>query len=468
MLRLVLHLSLALLSCTGWGGDDTAEPCTDDCLADLSLVLSEDVPMGVRASWLSAAEGRCAVAFRETDGAWQSTPTRRCSPGGRQSAVLRGLHADAHVEVEVAMTVNGVTQIPLTGETTTAPLPEGVPQFTVEVPWTGDDDGGFIQGSFSQEQAGVFVLDRDGRYVYLWMNEVEQDRDVFNARLMPDLTVFWLVLNHERVAREWGLLVERDWFGAVRRLVEVPWVHHDLLPLDDGSVLVIEAVPDDLEEEFPIWGDRVLRVHPDDTQTELWSSWDDLEPPERAEGTTGWYAEGQDWLHANSLALHPDGQTVLMGSGDTHTLFELALDGSGLVRTYGSELADSWPVDGEPFEHPHGAHWTPDGDLVLLSSDWEAEETTAVRYTVDTEGQLLRPAWSRTDPEAFAQIGGSATLRGDQGNVLVDYGSDLVIQEVDADGQELWRVRAEGTAVIFQAWPLPELWPPDEEDIATQ
>ncbi len=451
------------LACLNWGAEDTGEPCSEDCLNDLTLLVSPHVPMAVRATWRTGTRGQCHVEYREVDGAWWSSPLKDCGPSDEPTQFdLRGLHAETEVEVIGILSVDGVEHSRESATVTTDPLPEDAPLFTVEIPWSGEEDGGYIQGSFSQSQAGVFVLDRDGRYVYLWMNEPGQRRDVFNARLTPDLSSFWLLLNQDRVAADWGLLVRRDWYGEVRRTAEVSWIHHDLLPLADGSVLVIEGDPDDLEEEYPIWGDRVVRVFPDDTQTVLWSSWDDLEPPEREEGGTGWFGTGVDWLHANSLGWHPTRESVLLGSAQLHTLYEIDGAGGGLVRTFGGDLPGTFPVDGEPFEHPHGANWTSEDTIMLLSTDWSENVSTAVQYKVDEAAGVLSPTWSHAGGAGYAHVGGNATRRRDAGNVLVDFGSDLVIQEVDTDGQEIWRVRAEGTAVIFQAWPVPSLWPPTE------
>jgi len=99
--------------------------------------------------------------------------------------------------------------------------------------------------------------------------------------------------------------------------------------------------------------------------------------------------------------------------------------------------------------------------VMLVSTDWSKKETSAVRYQVDDDAGVLTPIWTHIGTEAYAKVGGNAVARGDGGNVLTNYGSDLVIEEVDAEGQAVWRVRAEGTAVIFQAWPVPSLWPVD-------
>ncbi len=434
-------------------------PCSRDCLKEMSLERSQHVPMGLRASFESRADGVCHVEYREAGGDWWTTPVERCGPDTPFSADLRGLHVDTEIEVEGVLTVDGQEHPRGTASVTTGSLPANAPVFTVEVPWTGEGDGGYVQGSFSQEQAGVFILDRDGRYVYLWMNEEEQKRDVFNARLTPDLTAFWLLLNQERAATDWGMLVRRNWFGEVKRSVDVAWLHHDLLPLADGSVLAVEGDPDDPEAEYPVWGDRIVRVHADDSVDVLWSSWNDLEAPEPGPGETGWFGEGIDWIHANSLAWNPDTETVLMGSAKEHALFEVDANGAGLVRSFGSELADSWAIEGDPLTHPHGANWTDDGELMVISTVWGNGETTAVRYTLDEASETLVPDWTYTDPETYAHIGGNATPSGSDGQVLVDYGDGLVIQEVDAAGTPVWRVRAEGTNVIFQTWPLAALWP---------
>lgn len=449
-------LWLSLFACTAGGTDDTAEPCDDACLADLRLELSDSVPMAVRASWNAGTVGQCHVRYREVDGDWWTTPVQDCGPGDRGTVVLRGLHADTRVEVEAVLTVEGVEHPRQLGAITTNPLPEGVPTFTVDVPWSGEGDGDYVQGSFSQEQAGVFILDRDGRYVYLWMNEPDQRRDVFNARLTTDHSAFWLLLNQDRVATDWGLMVRRDWFGEVRRTIELPWIHHDLLPLPDDAVLVIEGDPDDPDQEIPIWGDRILRIDPDDTVTELWSSWDDLSPPARSPDSSTWFGDGVDWIHGNSLAWSEDRGTVLMGSPQLQGVFEVDAGGDGLLRTYGGLVPDAVPVDGPAFEHPHGAHWNPDDELMLLSTDWDTEQTRAVSYTVDEPVTALTPAWEHAAPDHYAHVGGNAVRHGD--NTLLSYGSGLVLQELDPAGQVVWQVHAVDTKVIFQVHPVADLW----------
>jgi hypothetical protein len=426
------------------------------------LIVSDEVPMAVQATWTVASAGPCHVTYQEQGGPLWRTPTQDCFPKTTATAVLRGLHADTEIEVTAVLTLppGEHTQ---SAETTTHPLPEGVPVFNVEVPWSSEDDGGYIQGSFSEEQAGVFILDRHGRYVYLWMNGLEQRRDIFNARLADDLSGFWLLLNDSRVAHDWGLLVKRDWFGETRRIIDVPYAHHDLLPMADDSVLVIEGIPDDLEAELPIWGERIVQVHPDDSTTVLWSAWNDLVPPDELGNINGWFGDGADWLHANSLAWHPDRETVLLGSAQLHSLYEIDGATGELLRTLGGDDPGSWAVDGDPFQHPHGSHWTDQDTLMMLSTDRPSHETTAVEYSLDEDRQLLMPTWSRKDPDHYAKIGGNAVRRGDSGHILVNYGSDLTLQEVDSDGKVIWQVSVENTNIIFQVWPVADLWGDTEE-----
>ncbi len=459
----MLGIPFTLLACTSGGLGNDTEDCGDDCLADLVLEVSETVPMGVRARWTVGKSGQCHVEYREEAGEWESTPIMACDPGVKHTAILRGLHADTEVEAQAVLTIAGEEHPRHSATARTDPIPEGAPFFDLEVPWTGTNDKVYIQGSFSGDQAGVFILDRQGRYVYLWMIEPDQSRDLFNARLSPDQEAFWILLNEERVSEDWGLLVRRNWFGEAKRTVEVPYGHHDLLPLEDGSVLVLEGIPDDLDQEEPIWGDRVVRVDPDDTQTEIWSSWDDLVPPESSpENQNSWFGPGMDWVHANSLAWNPERETILMGSAQLNTLFEIDGQGGGLLRSFGGSHPDSWSVDGDPFSHAHGSHWTDQDTLLLLSTGLDTKQTEAVEYALDPATEQLIPTWTYADKYKFAKVGGNASRRGTEGSTLVNFGSGLTLQEVDERGEVTWQISVLGAALVFQAWPLDGLWQDSE------
>ncbi len=433
------------------------EPCGEDCLSDLKVILSETVPMGVKANWTAGVDGTCHVVYREEGGDWLQTPPEACGPEARTSAVLRGLHADTAVELEVVLLVEGAEHPRLAAEVHTAPLPEGVPTFDVTVRGATQ---GWIQGSFSEHQAGVFVLDREGHYVYLWMNEPDQKRDIFNARLAPDHSGFWLVLNEKRVNVGWGLVIKRDWFGDTSHHVEVPYAHHDLLPLGDGTVLVIEGDPDDLDAEVPVFGDRIVQIDPDGSTRPIWSSWDDLTPPTEFNQSTGWYGAAEDWIHANSLAWDPERDTVLLASPHLETLIEVERGSGDLVRMLGNENQGGWPArnPSEAFENPHSAHWTEDGTLLLLSTDWSTEVTSAREYSLDEDAEVLDGVWSYETTDVSAHIAGSVARVPGTGHTLVNYGTGLTLREVDPSGAITWEATLEGTNHVFQAWPVEDLW----------
>lgn len=344
----------------------------------------------------------------------------------------------------------------------------------------------------------TYLVDNCGRLVRTW----ESDHlPGLVARLLPG----GILLRAGRIpAPEFqggglGGIVERfAWDGtlldACLLASDSVHAHHDVFPLPGGTYLAVqwerhsaaEAIARGRDPELTpewVWSERVVEVDPETCEVEVvWRVWDHLvqntdpalpdygEPadhPDRFDinfaaalsgggmGPGGGALAAADWMHVNSVALHPESNLLLLGSRKWSELWAVDRASGQVVWRWGNpEAYGRGTAEDRRLWGQHDAQFVP-GGVLLFNNGWQRPEGSfsTVEFIAvpefdggavpgpgagtwgPEEATVLYPA--ALDPEFF-----SPNLSGVQawpdGGLLAVEGATGRATEVDAAGEVVW------------------------------
>jgi hypothetical protein len=230
--------------------------------------------------------------------------------------------------------------------------------------------------------------------------------------------------------------------GRLVRRVQMPEgrVHHDLLQLPDGRVLVLgaqERLIDDRRNggsaEQRVLGDRLYALDLESGQEqEVWNGFEALDPTARvrpglaeSDDDDGDARGALDWTHANSLSLGPRGNLllslreldqVISLSPDLRTI-EWKLGGPGSSFTF--------PAAEDRFFAQHAATILEEGRVLLFDNGTyrpEGPYSRALELQLDFATMTAHKVWEyRHQPDYFSARA-SGVVRLGNGNTLVNFG----------------------------------------------
>ena len=211
--------------------------------------------------------------------------------------------------------------------------------------------------------------------------------------------------------------------------VELNTMHHDVFPMDDGSLLFISSTVHPLTDEQRAlaacpndgleWGavsDVIVHMDPDGIVVRTWDLWDILS----FEDAPGNFLCGRnglgitdlkrDWTHANALVFDPDRDAVIVSVRHTDQI--VALD---MTEETGPQTGVRWIIGrngtigyaGESFHHTHGVKVMANGDLLTYDNGNFRPGTTEGGGDAPPYSRALRIAVDDGDPDPAAWSAGS-------------------------------------------------------------
>jgi len=369
-------------------------------------------------------------------------------------------------------------------------LPAGFPRLSADGTEPGNGPVFLGLSSFLSESSFETVVDAHG--VPLHVREAEEPHDFRAHGTGPDYTVFEPVKDSPEDA-EYGYQVreyDRQFrLAGVQRLRPVASLgltpddtdFHDVQYLPDGRMLLMGYHRDFRADGTP-WLDAILQIVDRFGDAEFtWSSKGHVDP---GEGYV-FGAKGQDYIHANSVEMQPDGDVVasFRNTGQVLRIATEPHDGfepGDVVWRLGGERNEFTFVD-DPFGGfcaQHDARILPNGHLLLFDNGSRRDETgpvapqTAdmcpdptdpagdrvarpqsrlVEYVLDTEAMTATLAWSFAPEGRYAAFAGNAQRLPDD-SVLAGWsrseatgGSAAPIaSRVTRSGEEVWSLRSNG------------------------
>lgn len=368
-------------------------------------------------------------------------------------------------------------------------LPSGFPRLSAI--GTGPGNGPVFLGlaSFLSESSFETVVDAHG--VPLHVREAEEPNDFRAHETGPAYTVFEPVKESPDDA-EYGYQVreyDRQFrLAGLQRLRPVASLgltpddtdFHDVQYLSDGRMLLMGYHRDFRVDGTP-WLDAILQIVDRSGNAEFtWSSKGRVDP---GEGYV-FGAKGQDYIHANSVEMQPDGDLVasFRNTGQVLRIATEPHDGfepGDVVWRLGGQRNDFTFVD-DPFGGfcaQHDARILPNGHLMLFDNGSRRDDTgpvapqTAdmcpdptdpdgvvarpqsrlVEYALDTEAMTATLVWSFAPEGRYAAFAGNAqrlpddsVLAGWSRSESTDGSAAPIASRVTRDGDEVWSLRSNG------------------------
>lgn len=453
-------LGLLLLGCpTDDKPDETGVP--SDLVA--TATLSETVSTVVLVDWESPSPGESWVEYGTDSTYSRSTPHSAAGETVHHFALL-GLPPLSTVWWR-ATTVTDQGTLTATGQIDTLNLPSEVPDISVEVstPEKQSSEAWFLGNLQSLTSAWIFIADREGNRVWYWPVEGEQSESPMSGSvgiLQGTNDILYLMGCWSSDPGYCGIHhVTME--GEVQEQVAIPDAHHSFTQLPDGTLaaLVLDIRPwldEELGVQVQVYGDAIVEVAPDGTQTTTFSTWDWREVEKNDRWDLSPYGTNVgDWTHANSIQYNETNDTWLVSFGHLDLVAEIDRTTGEVLRTFGSE---GIPTDAlsTPMDFQHEAQWTPDGTLLLTSLGGRRDEVLGVEYEVTDEA--LHEVWSCGKGSGLESRAGGQAIRLANGNTLFNAGTSGTVQEITPEGEVVWQMVTALGGVITWLAPLEDLY----------
>lgn len=396
------------------------------------------------------------LEFSVDGGPWERSPDADGAIGPHREVVL-GAPGDTEVTLRV---VNRVGEQELVGENhsgSTGSLPAGMPVPTSQA-WdpvigsparwmlgsvdSNDSEFGYYQGPF-----WLYVVDREGGVV--WYHEVDPHVSVFprvaldGSHLVYEVATFWSLFD----AGAGSVIRRRTLDGGFTEERPVPGLSYAWLETADGGVLFGHVAG-----SMPSWTYSVRELAPDGSSHEVWncSQWLPAVLP----------GGGNEWsCFLNALNWGTTEDSLVCSMVNATAVVEVDRASGDVLRRWG-ELEGAWGYDPPEagFDWQHQPHFTPAGTLLVSTHVPGAQAHVVREYEVDDASQTLISIWSFGEGSGFYPRYAGEAVRLDNGNTLVNLGTDGVVLEVTPDGSVAWDLRWSSTFLLGHTTLIDDLY----------
>jgi hypothetical protein len=231
-------------------------------------------------------------------------------------------------------------------------------------------------------------------------------------------------------------------------------MHHDVIASPSNTLFFI-AFDDRVVNGARIRGDAIWEWSPETgALNQRWTAWDHFALSDTPT------PRGQEWMHANALAIGPR-QNVLLSVHHWNQILSITADWRSIEWRLGGPNATHPLPAAEAFSGQHTAREIATGRVVLFDNGIaRGGYSRAVEFSLD--GGTAHTLWEwRSEPANFASAVGSAR-RLENGHTLVAFGmaaglagstGPTEVYEVDATGVPVWHLVTR-TQVMYRAEPL--------------
>ena len=234
--------------------------------------------------------------------------------------------------------------------------------------------------------------------------------------------------------------------------------HHDVIEAPTGSLLFLAFDSRQYAGKL-LKGEAIWEWTPETGRTvKRWSSWDHLSP-ERDRGPRS----GEEWLHANSLALGPRGNVLV----SFHFLNQVMSISPGLQRVewrLGGVNATRSLAAPDQYSGQHTARELASNRLLVFDNGLRQRHSSrALEFDLRTPVPRVVWQWQPSRRNLSAFVGSARRLS--NGNTLVTFGMSAIgestgpieVYEVDPQGKTVWHLETAGTRQTFRAEPWPSI-----------
>lgn len=387
--------------------------------------VSPAVPTVINVRWRSDQPTFAWVEYGPTDALGHTTPVS--SEAVQEHAVsLMGLPAHSDVYYRVVEQGGGGLRASAIEVIESGGLSADVPTAgeIVGTPLDGWLLTPVVGGAF-----GPMMFDADGEVVWF----LSEAAGLKSLRAVVSVDGKGIV--HNAIDANDGAQSELIWSafdGATIRRVTVPGMTHDFVELPDGAVgtfIIDKRVVDGVEYA----GSTLVEVGLDDSITEVWSTWDDLDPV-----ATGGDVDPGDWAHANAIDYDPYRDGYLVGSRNFSTIFHIDR-GSGAMDWALGDIGATLTVDdsADRFLRQHQFQQIDAKTMLVFDNEGGVDRASRIgMYRMDCDGGTAeRVGGIDFAPERNIALGD--VWRNDAGVTTVIISLLGEVLRVDAEGRTL-------------------------------
>jgi hypothetical protein len=414
---------------------DTSEPL----IGPVSVAIHSSCNTILVVSWsLAAGADETWVEYSFLGEAPMSSP-HKSATAGDHSVSLLGIPSETDVTFQVVASVDGVEQRSdeLTG--TTGALPAELPLPTL-LSWDtkrASPEGWIISSvglnprNWYDGRFAMFAMDRQARVVWYYL--VPGHHATMHPKISKDGT---------HVIFEETSLYTGD-YGAgshIYRLgLDFAYDHEiDLTGL--GSTFTENDEGTIYFDDYSAWPLTELGTyHSDGSREIVWTCNDWMDTY-----TTDPYA-----CDPNETIWVSSSNTVIWSMWEVDTAVEVDVEAGEVLRQWGG-IPGSWAFDPEDasFEMQHFPHYTDDGTLLVSTHQPGTYDAQFAReYIVDDASETLEEIWSYEAAGFYPTYAGEAQ-RVENGDTLINYGTDGAAREVTTDGDVVWEVEWSSTYIL--------------------
>ncbi len=451
---LVLAILVALGGCKPDDDDDSSagdDDTTSSAILSVEVDVSELIGAVVTVSWetLEPTAGRVEFGLDDSFGRQVVDPGDDTTD---HEVILLGLTTETEYAYRVVALDGDVEVGAESGSFTTGPLPPELAggQIANDVPHPELTAGGFFAVPLFSQVSIPVILDAKGNPVWWHVDEVPHEtittvhltRDrtgvIYNAFHMDDGDD--IGNSEERILR-----VSLD--GRTVERIEALQHSHNFVELPDGTLGYIATDHVEIEGET-VRGDKIIELQPDGTEEQVWSVWDyfeydpELEPPT---GTGFTHANALDYIEAeDAYYLSLRSQDCVLKVDRATAQVEWVLGGPYTTL----DIAGT-----DPHSDQHQFHVFDDHLLIFDNGDVSRYASRAVEYVLDHGAGSAEMVWEHySDPVVYIISGGDVS-RLPSGHTLVTWSSAGQMDEVDEDGELIWRLNTPvGLGFGFTEW----------------
>lgn len=339
------------------------------------------------------------------------------------------------------------------GEITTGTL-NGPPSFSLSVDEAGQDpDVPYLLGALWSlgTTAGIFITNRAAELV--WWYPLDGEHNPYEVLPAAGGGFVYNSFNADHSIDD-GSISTVSLGGDELAKTETPGGHHFFTTVGDDALawLAVDIRTwDDPEsgETIDVVGDQILELAPDGTTRTIFSTWDAMEVEKGTDWNLGFYPQGKDWTHANSLNYYPETDHYLISFNSIRLVLEIDRATGAVVRSFGdtTQFDDAYAVaEGDAWEHQHDVTFVGDDEIQMFGS--AGGRSGGLRYRIDAASQSLIQTQSvgfNLDMSTFV-LGQNITLA--NGNSLLNYATLSSLVEVDTAGEVVWQLD-NGSGLLF-------------------
>ncbi len=434
--------------------------CTGDAVVpgdfDLEVTVDENMVTLVDVSWTTQEPAISWVEYGTTPDLGMTTPTTLVE-STEHGFTLYGLTALADVSL-VAYADTGDDLLQASAEITLPNRPSNLPDPQVTLfDQSAVDTEQFIMGSILGETNALFAINREGEWVWY----AEADSEFWTMDLQLSLDGHGIIYNgfSSDDSIGYGLITRRSINGELLWQDQTNGAHHAFAQLPDGVLAFIvsdtrEWYNEDADEKQWVVGDCIiLWGGADEEPFPLFSTWNWAEPYVHDDWDVEFYEDYHDWTHGNSLKYYDQRDVLALSLANIDTVLEISRATGEVTRAFGEDQEYTFDRGTEPMDFQHDAQITIDNTL-LVTTRLGGLHIIGAEYSIDEETKTLSKIWSHGEDEGLEAITQGQVIKLGDGNVLVNFGSAGVMQEVSPEGEVVWEIQADvgnwfGNVVMF-------------------